>query len=287
MLASLASRLSAAKPFRLSSPVATTRAFSRGTATNKPRHTMPDQSFFTSRASLRYQSNGFLLRRSFASYHHASHPGFVTSAIYLIIGLNTAVFAAWQYAEVTRDFNIIRLLEDHFLLSERNVKAGRYWTLVTSAFSHMHIWHFALNMMTFRTFATVLMWAGVGATQLVTLTLGSALVGSLAMLYHYRTRRGDSRSALGASGAVMGLGSAATCLMPFSKWTLMFIPIPMPLWLLTGLYAAVDIYFLDSEISPIGHAAHLGGTMFGAVYYLAYLRNYGGIWLSFRRLLRR
>ncbi|KAH9845189.1 RHOMBOID-like protein 12, mitochondrial [Teratosphaeria destructans] len=285
MLASMVSRFSGGKMFP--SPAATARAFSRSTVIHKPRRTIMNQSFFTSRASPRIPSSKSLLRRSFSSNYRLPNPGLVTSAIYVIISLNTAVFAAWQYATVTRDSGIIRLLEDHFLLSERNVKAGRYWTLVTSAFSHIHLWHFALNMMTFRTFATVLMWAGVGATQLVTLTMGSALLGSLSMLWHYRTRGRDSGSALGASDAVMGLGSAATCLMPNSRWSLMFIPISMPLWLLTGLYAGVDIYFLDSEISPIGHAAHLGGAMFGLVYYLAYLRNYGGIWLSLRLLLRR
>ena len=84
----------------------------------------------------------------------------------------------------------------------------------------------------------------------------------------------------------MGAAATATCLMPFAPMSLLFIPVPIPLWVLTGLYAAMDIWYLDTS-TTVGHAAHLGGSIFGALYYFAYLRGHGGIWRTIRRNIRR
>lgn len=59
--------------------------------------------------------------------------------------------------------------------------------------------------------------------------------------------------------------------------TVMFVPVPVPLWVLTVMYAAVDTYFLDDARSLVGHSAHLGGTVFGAVFYVGFLRRFGGV----------
>ena len=92
---------------------------------------------------------------------------------------------------------------------------------------------------------------------------------------------------MGASGMVMGMSLVATCLWPTAPAGLILIPITFPLWVLTLGYVDVDTYFLKSETSPIGHAAHLGGAAFGAAYYFAYLRGLGGIWQVVVRIVRR
>ena len=94
-------------------------------------------------------------------------------------------------------------------------------------------------------------------------------------------------SGLGASGMVMGAGMAAACLMPTAPMGLIFPPVVLPLWVLTAVYVGIDTYFLHSETSRIGHSAHLGGAIYGAAYYLGYLRKYGGVWSMVRRLARR
>lgn len=66
--------------------------------------------------------------------------------IWTIIGLNAAVFGTWNYAIANKDQKLLRTMSDHFLLSEGNVKEGRYHTLVTSAFSHTNLGHFFFNM---------------------------------------------------------------------------------------------------------------------------------------------
>lgn len=90
---------------------------------------------------------------------------------------------------------------------------------------------------------------------------------------------------LGASGMVMGMGATATLLAPLTPMAILFVP--APLFVVMAGYVALDTYFLNSKTSRIGHAAHLGGLTFGAVYYFASLRQYGGVWQWVRRGLRR
>ena len=245
-----------------------------------------------------------LFRRTFASGYG---PGpsqthrTAKAALWTIIGLNTTVFGLWKYAEAKRDRKLLRQLQENATLSWSNIQAGRYHTLITSAFSHMSFGHFIFNMISLNALGGILTWTpGIGAVHIISITLGSALAGSFAYLYHERTRRPrDTRwgpnaqhvshttSALGASGVVLGIGAAGTCLMPFASMFILPIPVPIPLWLVTIGYAAFDIYGLDSG-SRIGHSAHLGGSIYGALYYFANLRRYGGVWqMILRRVGRR
>lgn len=195
-------------------------------------------------------------------------------------------------------------MDNNFLLSTDSIKAGRYHTLLTSAFSHRDIGHFVFNMIALFTFGNLLAISGVGRFHVLAAGLGSALVGSLASLYHQWPRQapqkrdvwgafGGGRTRvlmqnLGASGLVMGLGATATCLMPFAPMRLIFMPlIPIPLFVLTLVYFGVDAFFLDRGQTGIGHAAHMGGTVFGAIYYFTYLGKYGGVWPMLRRAIMR
>ncbi|KAK3068120.1 hypothetical protein LTR53_014554 [Teratosphaeriaceae sp. CCFEE 6253] len=231
-------------------------------------------------------SDSYFTRNIIRSYSGGSGPpwGRQTSAIpamWLIIGLNTAVFAGWQYAKETKDQRLTQRMYANFTLSWANVRDGRLWTVITSAFSHTALWHFGFNMLAFRSFASGLSWfPGIGAFHLLALSLGSGLAGSAAWLAtkDRQGRQGAREAALGASGIVMGVGSAVSCLMPTAAVNFMFIPVPVPLWAVTAGYLAFDSYFLHSETSRIGHAAHLGGAVWGLAYYVAFLRGYGGVW---------
>ncbi len=210
------------------------------------------------------------------------------AVIWTIIGLNTAVFGAWQYAGYNKDRNLLHRLLESFTSSMHNFKEGRYYTLITSAFSHQMLAHFAFNMFTLNAFGSILAFTGVGGFHMVSLTIGSAAAAPGACLYQQANKPGIGNSyasALGPSGVVMAMGAAATCLMPFAPMQIMFIPINIPLWVLTLAYAGIDTYYLHSN-SQIGHAAHLGGAIYGAIYYFAYLRRLGGIshMLRFGRL---
>lgn len=68
------------------------------------------------------------------------------------------------------------------------------------------------------------------------------------------------------------LGTVAAFLYP--RVTLLIWGIvPVPLGILMAGYAIYDGYYLSNPRSSVGHAGHLGGTVFGVVYYLAKLRG--------------
>lgn len=196
------------------------------------------------------------------------------------IGLNTAVFGAWQYALQPKQWRLNRELVKHFMLSWDAIKAGRKYTMITSAFSHKDLRHFALNMYGFYNLGLGLAQCpGIGGVGMVALALGSGLAGSFAWLYHRKlasmqksraVKRGNIHTlndiqhssgivlcyqALGASGIVSGLSAAATCLYPNALVRISWIPIPIPQWLASVVYFLVDTYGLNNGVSNIGHAA--------------------------------
>lgn len=89
-----------------------------------------------------------------------------------------------------------------------------------------------------------------------------------------RQRMGDyfPTRALGLSGVVMGLGAALSLSMPTTRMTGMGA-IPMPMWMVMIGYVVYDSARLGDQTSQVGHAAHLGGTAFGALYYWFALRR--------------
>jgi membrane associated rhomboid family serine protease len=78
----------------------------------------------------------------------------------------------------------------------------------------------------------------------------------------------------------MGIGAAAACYAPRWPVAILLFPIPMPLWVAAGGYFLYDYYYLKAP-SNVGHAAHLGGFAYGAVYGLLLRR--GGIMRFFGR----
>ncbi|KAI1639993.1 hypothetical protein F4809DRAFT_593147 [Biscogniauxia mediterranea] len=182
-----------------------------------------------------------------------------------------------------------KIMGDNFALTEHNVRRGRWWTVLTSAFSHRQVVHLATNMVSFVTCADLALGPSVGIDPLsmVILALGSALAGSGAQLLEWHWQREqrkkgrDSGSSvalqqvgLGASGMINGMNVALTLLRPMLPVNVMMLPRPVPMWLATVAFAAWDYFNLDNAASSgVGHAAHLGGAAFGALFYLVRLRS--------------
>ena len=83
------------------------------------------------------------------------------------------------------------------------VADGAYWQFITSAFTHVDIWHIAFNMLALWVLGPQLELA-IGRTRFLALYLLSAIAGST-MVYWLASETG---STLGASGAVFGLMGA-------------------------------------------------------------------------------
>jgi len=155
---------------------------------------------------------------------------------------------------------------------------GRYyiWQLFTYMFLHGGFLHLFLNMYALlifgipveqawggRRFLIYYLFTGIGA-GITILTINTILGG---INYPIPT--------IGASGAVFGLLLAFGMLFPNAEILLFFI-IPMKAKFLVILYGSIELYSLiaSGAQSPVSHAGHLGGLLFGIIYFLI-VRKHG------------
>jgi len=179
------------------------------------------------------------------------------SAVKMIIILNLSVFVAWYLLPQ-------ELMRSQFMVSWNALTSGKIWTLLTAAFSHYELFHFFINMLVFLSFAPVLE-ARWGKRRFLYFYLGSAVFSSLLMssmtLWGLRDLPG-----LGASGAVCAITTAYAIYYPRNVILIWGI-LPAPAWLIVAAFAFFDLKGLLTQINGgntgIGHAAHLGGILFG------------------------
>ncbi|KAL5380751.1 hypothetical protein DPSP01_007552 [Paraphaeosphaeria sporulosa] len=197
--------------------------------------------------------------------------------IYAFMGLNGAIFAYATYVQEQAKQGytpaFIHFLQNCTLSPTGFFKEGRYWTTITSVFSHMNIMHIAGNMLSFFFMGQMLATTpGFTPGKIAVLVIGSGLAGSIGWLYTTMKNRNYQKRALGFSGSVMGVGTVAAFLYPKAQFAIYGI-VPVPLWALIAGYAVYDGYYLDDSNSKVGHAGHLGGLAFGIVYYFARVRG--------------
>lgn len=143
----------------------------------------------------------------------------------------------------------------------------QYRRLFTSGFLHADWMHLLFNMLTLYFFyLPVLLTFGVWGFLI--LYFGALCSGSLFSLWLYRNR--PSYAAIGASGAVSGVLFASIAVYPHMSIFFFFIPIPIPAWIFATLYFAYSVHMMlnPKAWDNIGHAAHLGGAVFGMVFVL-------------------
>ncbi|KAG0100790.1 hypothetical protein BGZ93_003607 [Podila epicladia] len=174
--------------------------------------------------------------------------------VYAIVGINVAVFATWQYAEANaqrfQDGRLYYFMFRNFTDSAQNLREGRVWTLVTSAFSHKEWYHIILNTMVLLSFGDPV-WRMLGTRRFLTVYLGSAVAASLSSVAYYshlepylRKMQNKPRS----NNVHYSLGAS-------------------------GLFGAYELYnVLAVNTGRFDSAGHLGGGMFGAAYYFTRLR---------------
>lgn len=161
-------------------------------------------------------------------------------------------------------------LSKYFVLNSK--QPDNYVSWIGSEFSHRGLTHLAFNIITWHSFSKMLI--GLPPIHTVGIILGSAIAASGAFLYD---AKGTTKYGLGSSGIVSGVLMTCTMFAPMAQASIMGI-IPAPLVVLTGGYFLMDTYFMQAgSATGIGHSAHIGGGVFGAAYYLLFLRRYGGI----------
>lgn len=142
------------------------------------------------------------------------------------------------------------------------VRRGEQIRLFSSGFLHADMPHLFLNMFTLYFFAGVVI-DYLGAFGFTVIYLGSLLLGNLLSLYFHKNEY--HYSAVGASGAVMGILYSAILLQPDMSLYLFLIPIPIPAYVFGIGYLLYSIYGMKNRVGNIGHDAHFGGAVGGYV----------------------
>lgn len=148
------------------------------------------------------------------------------------------------------------------------IQSGQKERMFTSGFLHVDFSHLLFNMLTLYFFANVVIsWFGPGKFLLIYFI--SLIGGSLLALFFHKDE--PYYSAVGASGAVTGILYAAILLHPDMRLGIMFIPIPLPAYVIGIGYLLYSIYGMKSRLGNIGHTAHFGGAIGGYVTTLLFM----------------
>lgn len=196
------------------------------------------------------------------------------SVVTLLVIVNTLVFIAWSLSG--QDNSDSSFMVQNFLISWQALQEGRFWTLLTSAFSHNMFWHFFMNMYVLASFGPI-MERTLGRSRFLIFYLTAGVLSSLchglvsAFILHE-----PNLPALGASGAISGVILLFSLLYP-RQTILIFGLIPIPAVGGALLFVGLDIWGLIAQAEggglPIGHGAHLGGAFTGIMYYFLFLRR--------------
>jgi membrane associated rhomboid family serine protease len=147
---------------------------------------------------------------------------------------------------------------EQFMLVSSDI-LSRPWTMITSMFLHGSPGHLLLNMFILFQFG-LLVEQRIGSKRFLPFYFIAGIVGSIAFSLFV-----PDGSAVGASGAIMGVLGMSIMLFPNLK-VLFFFMIPMTLRTASIIFVAIEVLGMFNPHSTIGHAAHLGGLACGLIY---------------------
>lgn len=140
-----------------------------------------------------------------------------------------------------------------------DIKRGRKYQIFSSGFLHVDTAHLFVNMLTLYFFANVVIYS-LGSVAFIIIYLGSLLLGNLVSYFFHKNDY--NYTAVGASGAVMGILYSAILLQPDMTLGLFFV-IPVPAYVFGIGYLLYTIYGMKHRTDNIGHDAHFGGATGG------------------------
>ena len=173
----------------------------------------------------------------------------MNSVAIIIIGLN--IFFSYKGF---RD----RIFFNKYKFSPISIKRGEKIRYISSGFLHVDTTHLIVNMFTLYFFVDAVIFR-VGEINFVIIYFASLVFGNW-LTYRFNSNN-INYSAVGASGAVMGIVYSAILLNP--EMTLFFFVLPMPGYLFGLGYLFYSIYSMKKVNDNIGHEAHLGGAIAG------------------------
>lgn len=173
----------------------------------------------------------------------------------------TVVFVLWMLVKPFRDFALAYLAMD----TAAFLAKVRLWQAVTSIFLHSGLCHFLGNMAFLWFFGSSLANAW-RRRAFLTYFFVCGIVASLCSFAFSSLFLPHPVRSLGASGAVFGL-MIGYAMIYGNRTIIAFFLIPMKAKLFVAICMGIEIVLLLSGTQDgIGHVAHIGGAVCGAVY---------------------
>ena len=144
-----------------------------------------------------------------------------------------------------------------------SIKNGDKYRMFSSAFLHVDFNHLFFNLFTLLVFSNQIL-NELGGLYYIIIYIVSLYFGNY---YTYKQYKNNGfYSAVGASGAVSGIVYSAILLFPEMKLVFIFLPIPLPSYIIGVGYIIYSIYGMKKNNDNIGHSAHLGGAIAGMLF---------------------
>jgi len=183
---------------------------------------------------------------------------------YCILGF-TVIFSLVGFRD--RAF-FVKYLFNPFRL---NANKNDWYTIFTHAFLHVDYAHLFFNMFALYSFGLMLeqdiypyYFHGKADYYYLLLYFGGIIVSSIPAYEKHKTD--PAYSAVGASGAIFAVLFSFILIDPTSKLEIMFIPFPIPAFILGIVYLGYEFYMSKRGKTNIGHDAHLWGGLYGIVF---------------------
>jgi membrane associated rhomboid family serine protease len=163
-------------------------------------------------------------------------------------------------------------LTSYLLLDVDSLRHGEVWRLLSYAFAHdtqgwMHILFNMLFLWWFGTEIEVVY----GTKEFLAFYLTAAVLSGLAFA-GAEWHQGGAGQVIGASGAVTAVMVLFALHYPTHRIYIWFL-FPIPIWLFVGFQVLQDTYLFTNNIpTRTAVACHLGGALFGFVYYRLHWR---------------
>ncbi len=167
----------------------------------------------------------------------------------------------------------VRGFTESFMLVSRDIFT-RPWILLTSMFLHGSFFHIFFNMYVLLMFGS-LIERRIGTKRFLFIYFLSGVIASLGFVIFQELILGVSGSAVGASGAIMGILGVTIILMPDLK-VLLFFFIPMSLRTAGIVFVIIELLgTFGFGIQGIANSAHLAGLICGFIYGYHLLKQRG------------
>lgn len=141
----------------------------------------------------------------------------------------------------------------------------RVWAPVTSMFLHEGFWHFLNNVIGLYLFGTIV-GDLIGDRRVLPIYLMGGLVGNALYLLSAQIPQFNvGYYALGASGAIMALAGTALVLAPDYR-VMLFLLGEVKLKYIVLVIVLLDLVGIANQSNTGGHAAHIGGFLFGCFF---------------------